>query len=62
MISSQVFDFLSALKQNNDRTWFAAHKDSYEEAKSSVQKLLSAVFEPLSALDALEKNPHVSDL
>ena len=55
MISSQVFDFLSALKQNNDRTWFAAHKDSYEAAKSSVQNFLTAVFEPLSAVDALEK-------
>ena len=55
MISPQVFDFLSALQQNNDRSWFAAHKDSYEVAKSSVQQLLSAVFEPLSAVDALEK-------
>lgn len=55
MISPQVFDFLSALQQNNDRSWFAAHKDSYEVAKSSVQQLLSTVFEPLSAVDALEK-------
>ncbi|MBP5368116.1 MAG: DUF2461 family protein, partial [Bacteroidales bacterium] len=28
---SRILDFLSQLKVNNNRDWFAAHKDTYLE-------------------------------
>ncbi|MBI1184015.1 TIGR02453 family protein [bacterium] len=32
----EVLNFLSALKENNNKEWFAAHKKTYEKAKKQV--------------------------
>ncbi len=47
-----ILDFLSKLKENNNREWFQANKNFYEEAKSEVETFVDdliprmAVFEP----------------
>lgn len=39
--STEAFDFLSGLKRNNDRTWFAERKDIYDvEVKFQIECLL----------------------
>ena len=30
---SRMLDFLTALKVNNDRQWFAAHKEEYNDIR-----------------------------
>ncbi len=47
MIEKSTLDFLSKLKQNNNRDWFLEHKTEYEKAKSNfvdfVQQLIQEV-------------------
>lgn len=47
MIDKSTLDFLSKLKQNNNRDWFLEHKTEYEKAKSNfvdfVQQLIQEV-------------------
>ena len=37
MVSPIVFDFLNDLSNNNNREWFHAHKDYYNEAKAAYE-------------------------
>ncbi|MBN1651503.1 MAG: DUF2461 domain-containing protein [Bacteroidales bacterium] len=46
-----ILDFLSELKENNNRDWFQANKAKYEEAKESMLFLLQNLLEELSAFD-----------
>ena len=34
-----MFDFLSQLRDNNNREWFHRHKDAYETAKARAEQL-----------------------
>jgi uncharacterized protein (TIGR02453 family) len=46
-----TFRFLRALKRNNRRDWFHAHKDDYENAvKAPALRLITDLAEPLRAL------------
>jgi uncharacterized protein (TIGR02453 family) len=45
MITNLTFDFLSALKENNDRTWFEENRKKYEVAKGEVENLIQAVID-----------------
>lgn len=38
-VSSEIFDFLRDLSQNNNREWFNTHKARYEKVKSSFERL-----------------------
>jgi len=51
--------FLSRLKKNNNRDWFAKHKEEYEEfVKFPMQSLISSLREPLAKLaPELEVDP-----
>ncbi len=42
-----VFTFLAELNQNNDRTWFLAHKDQYEKAKDTLEVFVFSLFPAL---------------
>lgn len=46
-----VMDFLRRLKANNNREWFAAHKEEWLEARKSVERLTSELIARVSAFD-----------
>lgn len=53
-ISSSTFDFLTALKQNNNREWFNANKQAYEKAKANVEDFIQSLIVRLADFD-----PHI---
>ncbi len=50
-----TFDFLTALKKNNNREWFSDNKVTYEKAKEQVSRLFDAINEELSKIDEIGK-------
>lgn len=42
-----AFDFLRSLNQNNDRTWFEAHRPWYEDSKRDVEAFFFSLFSDL---------------
>lgn len=48
---SPVFDFLTELKNNNDRSWFNDHKDRYEKAHKSMIHFAEALLAEMQTHD-----------
>lgn len=48
MINKSTLKFLSDLKKNNNREWFADHKNEYDAAKENVVSLVEEVLKHLS--------------
>lgn len=57
MLQSFVIDFLADLKANNNREWFAEHRDSYTKAKDNFEVFVSQLIPQLLPLD--EKFAHL---
>jgi len=57
MIQKNTFDFLIALKKNNNREWFQANNSWYQEAKNDFEQFVSALIIEISKFD-----PAVSQL
>lgn len=55
MIKKTTFDFLNDVSENNNREWFAEHKERYLAAKENIDEFGQAIFEELSKTDVLEK-------
>ncbi|MDP5121083.1 MAG: DUF2461 domain-containing protein, partial [Spirosomaceae bacterium] len=55
MIKKITFDFLNDVSENNNRDWFAEHKERYLAAKENVADFGQAVFSELGKTDVLEK-------
>ena len=53
MLSKKVFQFLTAVAENNNREWFAIHKDEYEEAKAEVLAFVEQLLKAVAAVDPL---------
>ena len=53
-MKKDVFEYLEALKKNNNRIWFSENKQVYDSLKTEVQKYFTSVYESLAANDALE--------
>ena len=51
-INSAVFDFLTAIEQNNNREWFHQNKNLYEFVLENVQNFGTALIEGISTFDA----------
>lgn len=51
MNTSIIFRFLKELGENNNREWFTAHRDEYENAKAEFEKLLAAIIARISLFD-----------
>ncbi len=51
MMNSQVILFLEQLRANNNRVWFGAHKESYEEAKATVESFTGNIIGGIAAFD-----------
>lgn len=56
-----VFDFLKKLSANNNREWFAAHRDEYENARIEFEKLVAVVIERISLFDESIRGIQVKD-
>jgi len=46
-----VFQFLSELKQNNNREWFRENKDRYQRVKSTHENIVSEMISLMSTFD-----------
>ena len=60
--TSDTFDFLRDLEQNNEKTWFEDNRARYENAlKTPALDLIAALSEPMSALSpALRAEPRLN--
>lgn len=47
-----ILDFLSNLKENNNRDWFQEHKKDYEEAKAAMLGLIQKLIDEISVFDS----------
>ncbi len=48
-----TFDFLKALKRNNNRTWFQDHRAEYEEASRAFEAFVGALIDELRPTEGL---------
>lgn len=53
-IHPSSFDFLSALKQNNNRDWFNDHKAQYQEELENMERFADALLTQLNTHDLIE--------
>ncbi|MCH7612917.1 MAG: DUF2461 domain-containing protein [Candidatus Marinimicrobia bacterium] len=51
MIEQSTLDFLTNLKQNNDRTWFKDHKDDYKSALANFTDMVAMLLHNISGFD-----------
>jgi len=54
MIPASAFDFLKELRANNDRTWFAAHKERYQQEAAGMAAFADALLRDLNRSDVIE--------
>lgn len=54
LIPSSSFDFLKLIKKNNDRDWFAIHKDKFIKEQVFIEKFADALLMELNSHDAIE--------
>ena len=54
MISNQILDFLSDLKQNNNKPWFELNKKKYISANQSMQHWFADLLSMINSFDILE--------
>jgi len=47
-----IFDFLKKLVANNNREWFNAHKDEYQEALTQFQSIVAQLIDGVTQFDA----------
>lgn len=53
-IPASALDFLKLVKKNNNRDWFAAHKERYLEELAHLERFADAVLKELSKEDMIE--------
>lgn len=51
MIISEILNFLSDLKRNNNREWFARNKSRYEQTKSQFEQISQLLINEISRFD-----------
>ena len=54
IVNPSIFRFLTDLKENNTREWFAKNKDYYLEEEDKIKSFFTSVFQGLSSEDNLE--------
>ena len=53
-VSPKVFDFLTKLKENNNRPWFNEHKSLYQEAYAEMVEVAEELIRKMGMHDVLE--------
>ncbi|MFT4565199.1 MAG: hypothetical protein ACI9FN_000148 [Saprospiraceae bacterium] len=56
IILPETFQFLKDLERNNDRQWFAAHKDEYQGWLANGKEFLKALTDEMNKFDQIEKS------
>lgn len=51
MIKKTTLDFLKKLGENNNREWFQAHKNLYEEARKNIEETVNHLIMEVSVFD-----------
>lgn len=51
MISNNIINFLEELSRNNNREWFLAHHDAYQESLSEIKELTSTLLSEIQKID-----------
>jgi len=51
MIQAATIHFLQALKKNNDKTWFDAHRDAYETARADFEGFIGELLQELTPVE-----------
>jgi uncharacterized protein (TIGR02453 family) len=54
LVHRSGFEFLQALKQNNNRDWFNAHKTLYQEELNKIETFAEALLQQLNTHDVIE--------
>ena len=54
MVSKATLDFLSQLKQNNNREWFAEHKKEFQQLEKEFKSFAQEVLTDLSKTDSID--------
>ncbi len=60
-MNTKVLEFLAELKENNDRDWFKANKQYYEEARSEFISIVESLIPALAVTNPLIGNLEVKD-
>lgn len=55
-LEKSTLNFLTELKKNNDRDWFADHKDTYQKAQYNAKEVFSEIYHKLQMHDEIEKS------
>ena len=50
-VNPSIFKFLTDLKNNNTREWFAENKEYYQQEEEQIKDIFTAINEGLSAID-----------
>lgn len=53
-INVSGFKFLNQLKENNNRDWFAAHKDDFQKEQDNIEAFAEALLQELNTHDVIE--------
>ncbi len=53
MIKPETFAFLTKVAQNNNREWFALHKEEYETARENVLEFVKVLIPEIAKIDPL---------
>lgn len=61
MIPANIFQFLTALKENNSREWFHANKPWYQQAKSEFDIVATQLIAMINSIDPEVGLPSVND-
>lgn len=61
MIDPIVYDFLTLLKDNNNREWFTAHKPTFQEAKMSFENSIKEFIKMVHDIDSSIGLPEAKD-
>jgi uncharacterized protein (TIGR02453 family) len=61
MLQKSTFDFLKALKKNNNKDWFDRNKERYLAARANVEAFLDTVIHDLSQFDKSLKGVRAKD-
>ncbi|HRO41926.1 MAG TPA: DUF2461 domain-containing protein [Flavipsychrobacter sp.] len=61
MLQPSTIKFLETLSQNNDKTWFDAHRDEYAEAKQDFENFVTTLLDKICELEPELRNQKAKD-
>lgn len=61
MITANTLDFLSRLKENNNREWFQQNKKLYEQVRGGYEKFIAELIPDIAVLDPSIGFPDLKD-